>query len=369
MSQLLSPYKLGTLELSNRVVMAPLTRGRAGTSRLPNDYMRQYYEMRASAGLIIAEASAVSPQGYGWFGGPGLYTQEHAEGWKHVTEAVHKKGGKIFVQLWHMGRQSHPSFHETNEIVAPSAIKIPGDGHVRDAHDQPVPYATPRALTTEEVEALPEQYKHSARIAKESGFDGVEIHCANGYLLDTFLQSSTNLRTDKYGGSPENRVRILHEIITAIAEVFPHDRIGVRIAPNGVFGGMGSADNDTFFPFLAKEIAKYGLAYLHVMDGLGFGFHNLCKPVTLFDIKKEFPGPIIGNITYTKDTAEGALRTGAVDLIAFGRAYLSNPDLVERFKNNLPLAEDAPFAHWYGHDADPSKTLEGYLTYGPAKLE
>eukprot|EP01039_Chlorochromonas_danica_P009050 gene9050-9987_t len=366
MSLLLTPYKLGSLELSNRVVMAPLTRSRAGTSRMPNDYMRQYYEMRASAGLIIVEASAISSQGYGRFGAPGLYTDEHAKGWKPITDAVHKKGGKIFVQLWHMGRLSHPSFHDVDDVVAPSAIKITTEGHVRDAHDQPVPYVTPRALTTEEVEALPEQFRHSALIAKESGFDGVEIHAANGYLLDTFLQSSTNLRTDKYGGSPENRVRVLHEVIAAIAKVFPHDRIGVRISPNGVRSGMGSADNDTFFPFLAKEISHYGLAYLHVMDGLDFGFHNLCRRVTLFDIKKEFPGPIIGNVAYTKDTAEGALRTGAADLIAFGRPYLSNPDLVERFKDNLPLAEEAPFAHWYGHDADPSKTLEGYLTYGPA---
>lgn len=367
MSQLLSSFKLGSLELSNRVVMAPLTRGRAGVSRVPNDYMRQYYEMRASAGLIISEASAISPQGYGWFGAPGLYTLEHQEAWKPITAAVHAKGGKMFAQLWHMGRQSHPTFHDTNEIVAPSAIKIPGDGHVRDASDQPVPYALPRALTTEEVEALPKQYQESARIAKEAGFDGVEIHSANGYLLDTFLQSSTNHREDKYGGSLENRVRIIHEVIRAVAEVFPYDRIGVRISPNGIFGGMGSADNDVLFPFLAKEISHYGLAYLHVMDGIRFGFHNLCKPVTLFDIKREFGGPVIGNITFTKDTAEGAVRTGAVDLIAFGRAFISNPDLVERFRDNIPLAEDAPFAHWYGHNADPSKALEGYLTYGPAE--
>lgn len=365
MSLLLSPTKIGSLELSNRVVMAPLTRGRTGTSRTANDHMRLYYEQRASAGLIITEATAFVEQGYGWFGAPGLYTEEMALAWKPVVEAVHKKGGKIFVQAWHMGRQSHPSFHKSGEVLAPSAIKIPGDGHVRDANDQPVPYAMPREMTTAEVENLSKEFKESARLAKIAGFDGIEIHAANGYLFDTFLQSSTNQRTDKYGGSPENRVRILHEVIEAMGEVYSYDRIAVRISPNGVYGGMGSADNFSMFTFVARELSKYGLAYLHIMDGLNFGFHKLCDPVTLADVKKEFKGPVIGNVTYTKESAEEAIRSGAADLIAFGRPYISNPDLVERFQNNWPLAPDAEYAVWYGHSADPAECLEGYTTFPP----
>eukprot|EP01031_Cornospumella_fuschlensis_P036181 gene36181-43884_t len=188
-SQLLSSVRLGSLELANRVVMAPLTRGRAGISRVPNEYMKEYYTQRSGAGLIITEATAMSAQGYGWFASPGIYTEEHAEAWKDIVDGVHAKGSKIFVQAWHMGRQSHSSFHENKEIVAPSAIAIPGSGHVRDANDQPVPYEVPRALTTEEVAALPNDYRKSAELARKAGFDGIEVHAANGYLIDTFLQS------------------------------------------------------------------------------------------------------------------------------------------------------------------------------------
>ena len=359
MSQLFSQLKIGDLILKNRVVLAPLTRGRAGLSRVPNDIIKTYYEQRATAGLLITEATAVSAQGYGWYGAPGNYTEEQSLAWKNVVDGVHEKGGKIFLQLWHMGRQSDPTFHETNEVVAPSAIKVPGDGHVRNVHHEQVPYSTPRALLTEEIPAIVQDFKKSAALAKNAGFDGVEIHGANGYLIDTFLQSSTNLRTDIYGGSVENRYRLLGEVLEAVKEVYPVNRIGIRLSPNGVFGGMGSEDNDKTYEYVAKQLSAHDLAYLHVMDGLNFGFHNQCRPLTLFDFKSWFGGRLIGNITYTKDTAEGALRTGAVDLIAFGRPFISNPDLVERFEKNLPLNPDAPYSAWY----DTHGGAKGYTDF------
>jgi len=365
-SQLLSPVKIGDLDLPNRVIMAPLTRGRAGLSRKANKYMAEYYEMRASAGLIIGEATAVSEQGYGWFGSAGLYTEEHAHGWKIVTDAVHAKGGKMFAQLWHMGRQAHSSFHSKPEIVAPSAISV-GGGHTRDINHNESEYELPRALETEEIPGVVVDYIESARLAKLAGFDGVEVHGANGYLIDEFLQSSTNQRTDRYGGSFENRFRILKEIVEGIAAAghFPYNRIGVRISPNGVFGGMGSADNFEMFTYVAAQLNTYGLAYLHVMDGLGFGFHNLGKAITAFDIKKVFNGPVMVNVGLTKDSAEGIIRSGAADLTAFGRPYLSNPDLVERFQNNWPIVESAPYPDWYGGLSNPEECLDGYLTYKP----
>lgn len=362
MSQLLSPFKIGSLTLANRVVMAPLTRGRAGLNRLPNEYMREYYEQRASAGLLITEATAVSPQGYGWYATPGMYTEEQKEAWKPITQAVHDKGGKIFLQLWHMGRQSHSSFHDGQQIVAPSAIKIP-EGTVRDINQNSVPYETPRALETDEIPGIVQDYARSAALAKDAGFDGVEIHGANGYLIDCFLQSSTNHRTDRYGGSKENRFNFLKEIVEEVGKVYPYDRIGVRVSPNGAFGGMGSADNFESYTYYAEQLNKYGLAYLHVMDGLGFGFHGLDKQVTLMDIKKRFDGPVMSNIAHTKDTAEGVIRSGAADLVAFGRLYITNPDLVERFQNNWPLDESNSYPTWYGRTPDAKDSLEGYTTY------
>jgi 2,4-dienoyl-CoA reductase-like NADH-dependent reductase (Old Yellow Enzyme family) len=365
MSQLLSPFKLGGLTLANRVVMAPLTRGRAGLNRLANDYMREYYELRASAGLIITEAVAVSAQGYGWYAAPGLYTTEQRDAWIPVTKAVHDKGGKIFLQLWHMGRQSHSSFHDGAQIVAPSAIAVPAGATTRDINQQSVSYEVPRALETEEIAGVVQDFAHCAALAKEAGFDGVEVHGANGYLIDTFLQSSTNQRTDRYGGPKENRFNFLKEIVEEVGKVFPYDQIGIRFSPNGAFGGMGSSDNFEAYTYYAQQLNKYGLAYLHIMDGLGFGFHGLDKAVTVLDIKKHFDGAVISNITHTKESAEGIIRSGAADLVAFGRLYLSNPDLVERFQHNWPLNEDAPYQGWYGRTPDAKDSLDGYLSYRP----
>lgn len=362
--QLLKPYQLGkSLQLANRVVMAPLTRSRAGVSRLANDFMRQYYEQRASAGLIIAEATAVSAQGYGWYGSPALYTAEHADAWKGVVDGVHSKGGRIFLQAWHMGRQSHSSFHDSKETVSSSAIGVPGDLRTRDAQLQPVRYETPRALRTEEIEGIVRDYGKSAALAKQAGFDGIEIHAANGYLLDCFLQSATNTRTDRYGGDIGNRVRIIQEIVEAVSESYPTDRIGIRVSPNKPNRGMGSADNHILFPYLASCMRQMDLGYMHVMDGLDLGFHDRCPAVTLHEMKKHFEGPIIGNIAFTRDTAEGAVRSGAADMVAFGRPFLSNPDLVERFTNDWPLNPPCPDEYEDGNDPDPAKCLKGYLDF------
>lgn len=364
-SQLLSPVSLGSLQLTNRVVMAPLTRGRAGDTRIPNKYMTEYYSQRASAGLIISEATAISEMGYGWFGSPGVYTAAQCEGWKQVVSAVHEKGGKMFCQLWHMGRQAHSSFNTRGCVLAPSAIRVSGKGTIRDINQNECEYETPKEMTLDDIKETISDYGKAAAFAKEAGFDGVEIHGANGYLIDLFLQSSTNKRSDSYGGSVENRLRFLIQVIHSVKQVFPSDRIGVRLSPNGAFAGMGSVDNHETFPKAAEALNEFGLAYLHVMDGLGFGFHGLCPPVTLLDMKKRFDGPIIGNITYTKDTAEGAIRTGAADLISFGRPFISNPDLVERFTNNWPLEPDAPYTAWYGRSNNPEECREGYTSYHP----
>jgi N-ethylmaleimide reductase len=365
---LFTPLKLGSqLQLANRIVMAPLTRSRAGTSRVPNDYMRQYYEMRASAGLIVSEATAISDQGYGWYGSPGLYTEEHATAWKPVVQAVQNRGGKFFLQLWHMGRRAHSSFHEVKETVGPSAIAIDDSAYIHDANRNHAQHEVPRALRTEEIPLIVEDYKRSALLAKKAGFDGVEIHAANGYLLDSFLQSVTNKRTDAYGcGNLENRFRFLREVTESVGEVFPFERIGVRFSPNAMFSGMGSDDNDQIFPYAAKELNKYGLAYIHLMDGIWRGFHQKCRRVTLHDIKKNFDnGAVIGNVEYTRELAEGVIRSGAADAVAFGRPFLSNPDLVERFQNNWPLNPVPANELLYGWKPDPAECLEGYLNYEP----
>jgi len=342
-----TPFTLGEgLVLKNRVVFGPLTRGRANPDRVPSENNQVYYEQRAGAGLIITEASAVSEQGYGWHHAAALYTKEHAAGWKRVVDRVHAKDGKIFLQLWHMGRQAHSSFNAKKEIVSSSAIAVV-NGHTRDADYVAGPYETPRALETEEIAGVVEDYRRSAELAKEVGFDGVEIHGANGYLIDQFLQSVSNKRTDKYGGSIENRARFLLEIVDAIKTVWSAERIGVRLAPNGAFGDMGSADNVEQFTYTIEKLSHHGLGYLAILDGFGFGYHDKCRHLTAFDAKVLFKGTVMANNSYTRDTAEGVLRSGAADLVGFGRAYISNPDLAERFKNDWPLNPDASFEVYY----------------------
>jgi 2,4-dienoyl-CoA reductase-like NADH-dependent reductase (Old Yellow Enzyme family) len=321
-----------------------MTRGRAGAARLPNPLIAEYYAQRSSAGLIITEGVTISEEANGWNESPGIYTDAMTAGWKHTTDAVHQKGGLIFAQLWHTGRASHSSFHGGKSAVAPSAIKI----NEPEIHT-PIgkqPHEVPRALETSEVPRVVDDYRQAALRAKDAGFDGVELHSANGYLIDEFLQSKTNHRTDEYGGSVENRYRFLKEVVEAVTSVWPAQRIGVHLSPNSPFNDMGSPDFREQFTFVAGQLDRFGLAYLHLVDGLAFGFHKLGEPMTLAEFRKVFHGPLIGNCGYTQETAETAITEGRADLISFGRPFLSNPDLVERFRNGWPLAEPAPMSAW-----------------------
>ncbi len=277
--------------------------------------------------------------------------------WKPVVESVHNAGGRFFLQLWHTGRASHSSFHPGHLPVAPSAILL---NNGEDIHTPigKVAREVPRALETSEIARVVNDYRNAAARAKRAGFDGVEIHGANGYLVDEFLQSKTNHRTDQYGGSIENRFRFLKEIVEAVQTVYPAHRIGVRLSPNGVFNDMGSPDYREQFLYVAEQLDRYGLAYLHVMDGLAFGFHGHGEPMTLPEFRKVFRGPLMGNCGYTREAAEKAIASGAADLIAFGRPFISNPDLVERFRNHWPLNADAPVSDWYS----PSGP-KGYTDY------
>ena len=355
-SLLLSPFKLGDLSLKNRVVMAPLTRSRAGEARMPNALMAEYYVQRASAGLILTEATVISTQANGWLNTPGIYSDEQAEAWKQVVNAVHDRETPIFMQLWHCGRASHSSFQENNQLpVAASAIKINGEGIHTPAGKQP--YETPRPLLTDEISMVVEDYRKAAERAKMAGFDGVEIHAASGYLIDTFLQSKTNHRTDSYGGGVENRYRFLKEIVEAIITVFPANRVGVRLSPNSNFNDMGSPDYREDFLYFAVQLNTYDLAYLHIVDGLALGFHALGTPMVIGEFRDVFAGPLIGNCGYTQEQAETALSSKVADLIAFGRDFISNPDLVERFARGWPLNPPAEMGVWYSFGP------EGYIDF------
>jgi len=336
--------------------MAPLTRARAGEARMPNALMAKYYTQRASAGLIITEATVVSTQANGWLNTPGIYSDEQGEAWKQIVTAVHAHQTPIFMQLWHTGRASHSSFHQNNQLpVAASAIKINGEGIHTPLGKQP--YETPRALETDEISLVVEDYRKAAERAKMAGFDGVEIHAANGYLIDTFLQTKTNHRTDSYGGTVENRYRFLKEIVEAIITVFPANRVGVRLSPNGNFNDMGSPTYREDFLYFAEQLNAYDLAYLHLVDGLAFGFHELGTPMMIGEFRDVFTGPLIGNCGYTQEQAETALSSKLADLIAFGRNFISNPDLVERFTNGWPLNPPAEMGVWYSFGP------EGYIDF------
>lgn len=346
MSQLLTPVAIGGLSLKNRVAMAPMTRARSGSQRIPNARMAEYYSQRASAGLIVTEATVVAEYANGWSETPGIYSDEMATGWRQVVDSVHRVGGHIFLQLWHCGRASHSSFVDGRPPMAPSAIPINGDYIHTPIGKQP--YETPRAMNLEEIAMVVRDFGVAARRALQAGFDGVEVHGANGYLIDSFLQSKTNHRTDAYGGSVENRFRFLREIVGAITAEMPADRVGVRLSPSGVYNDMGSPDFRETFLYAARELNQFGLGYLHVMDGLAFGFHQLGEPITLAELRSAFSGTLIGNCGYTQESAEAAIAAGHADMIAFGRPFISNPDLVERFANKWPLNPPAEMAAWYG---------------------
>ena len=357
MLELLSPFKLRDLELKNRVVLAPLTRARAGKERMPNDLMAEYYAQRSSAGLLITEATVVSKQGIGWLNTPGIYSDKQATAWKKIVTAIHDKGAKVFMQLWHCGRASHSDFHDGELPVAPSAIKLNGEGiHTSEGKKS---HEVPRELETHEIPEIVKAYKMAAERAKGAGFDGIEVHAANGYLLDQFLQSKTNKRSDCYGGNHENRFQLLREIITAVTKVWPANRIGVRLSPNGNFNDMGSEDYRETFTYITSQLNTMDLAYLHVVDGLAFGFHELGDPMNLNEFRKLCSGPLMGNCGYTQETAEQAIKEKQADIIAFGRPFINNPDLVERFRNGWALAPEAELDTWFSFEK------EGYTDFKP----
>lgn len=358
---LLSPFRIGDLTLKNRVVLAPLTRARAGVERIPNELMREYYSQRAGAGLLISEATVISEQAIGWQQSPGIYNDAQVDGWKKITDAVHAKGAPIFLQLWHMGRSSHSAFRADRSLpVAPSAIKLNGEYIHTPIGKQP--YETPRALETAEIPLVVEDYRRAAQRAKEAGFDGVEIHGANGYLIDQFLQSRTNHRTDRYGGTIEKRFQFLREVTEAVVTVWPSHRVGVRLSPNGNFNNMGSPDFRETILHAARELNPFNLGYLHVVDGLGFGFHQLGEPMTLAEFRAVFKGSLMGNCGYTQQSAEAAITAGHADLIAFGRPFISNPDLAERFAKGWPLTAPADMSVWYSFDPKGYADFPRYQT-------
>ncbi|MEM9212908.1 MAG: alkene reductase [Cyanobacteria bacterium P01_F01_bin.150] len=335
---LFQPLQMGAIALPNRMIMAPLTRGRAGVSRIPNDLMRQYYAQRASAGLIISEATQISEQGAGWNQSPGIHTPEQVEGWKSVTEAVHHKGGKIVLQLWHMGRASHPDFQPGGQLpVSASAIRPAGEIHTPSGKK---PHETPRALRLDEILGVIEQYVLATRNAKLAGFDGVEIHGANGYLIDQFLRDGSNQRTDVYGGRVENRARFLLEVTEAVVQEWSNDRVGVRLSPYNPFNDMNDSAPISTFTYAAQELRRFNLAYLHIMEPLPGHFFSVegverAAP----HMQREFNGPIILNGGYDAPLGAAAIRNGEANAIAYGIPFISNPDLVKRFKQGAALNE------------------------------
>jgi N-ethylmaleimide reductase len=353
-SILFSPFRLGDIELRNRLVMAPLTRNRAthGTDA-PGDLNAEYYRQRAGAGLIISEATQISQQGQGYIWTPGIYTPAQVEGWRKVTEAVHAVGGRIFLQLWHVGRISHVSLQPNGAApVAPSAIRADTQTFVASGFAD---VSEPHALTIAEIKAVIRDYVTAAENAKTAGFDGVEVHSANGYLIDQFLKDKTNHRTDAYGGSVENRLRFALEVVDAVLGVWPRERVGIRLSPVNPFNDIADSDPArVFFPLVAR-LSERGIAYIHVIEGQAGGPRDYA-PFDYVALRKSFSGAYIANNGYTRALAIEALREKRVDLVAFGRPFLANPDLVERFRRNAPL-NTPDQATFYGGDA------HGYTDY------
>jgi N-ethylmaleimide reductase len=347
--------------LKNRFVLAPLTRGRAGPTRVPNELMAEYYEQRSTAGLVIAEATTISEEGNGWVGSPGIYTDEMVEGWKKITDRVHQQDSQIILQLWHTGRASHSDFHDGELPLSASALKINGDEiHTPEAKKE---YEVPSVMTIEDIKRTVEDFRKAAENAKTAGFDGIEVHAANGYLINQFLDGRTNQRDDEYGGSIENRMRFLNEILEAVLTVWPAENVGSRISPNGVFNDMGCDDYQELFTQVIKRFTHYQLGFVHIMDGLAFGFHELGEPMTLADFRSLYSGLIIGNCGYDQSKAEAIIGSEEADLVAFGRPYISNPDLPQRMLNNWPLAPFDDTSDWYGGGA---KGYTDYETYKSA---
>ena len=348
---LFDPVQIGDITLPNRIVMAPLTRNRAGEGNVPQAMNVTYYQQRASAGLIITEGSQISPQGVGYPATPGIHNDEQVAGWKKVTEAVHQKGGHIFLQLWHVGRISHPSLQPGGQLpVAPSAIRPDGDAATYEGMQ---PYVKPRALDIDELPGIIADYVNAARRARQAGFDGVEIHAANGYLLDQFIRDGSNQRDDSYGGSIKNRYRLLREVTEAVCISIGSTRVGVRISPENSFNDMHDSNAQDTFNAVTEMLNGFNLAYLHVREG------DAMKGTRTLDysqIKERFAGPYIANEGYDFERAMQAVKNGNADMVAFGVPYIANPDLVERFRAGAEL-NPADQSTFYGGNE------KGYIDY------
>jgi N-ethylmaleimide reductase len=355
-SDILAPLRLSPLTLPNRVVMAPMTRNRAGPGNVPGEMNAAYYAQRASAGLIVSEATQVSPQGVGYPGTPGIHSAAQVAGWKLVTEAVHGAGGRIFLQLWHVGRISHPSLQPGGALpVAPSAIAPAGQAMTREGLK---PFVTPRALETAEIAGIVEDYRRGARNAREAGFDGVELHGANGYLVDQFLRDGANRRTDRYGGSAQNRARFLIEVTEAIVGEWGADRVGVRLSPTTPFNDMADTNPAETFATAVGELNRFGLSYLHVAEPAATDPVAAGEKPDIRFFRKLWRGVLMGNKGYDLARANAAIREGAADLISFAVLFLANPDLPERFRRGGPFNVPDRKTFYGGATA-------GYIDYPP----
>lgn len=351
---LLSPITIGANTLNNRVIMAPLTRNRAGEGNVPHDLNVIYYEQRASAGLIISEGTQISAHALGYPATPGIHNDEQVKGWQKVTQAVHAKGGKIFCQLWHCGRVSHTSLLPNGmRPHAPSAIAAEGEAMT---YNGPQKFETPHAVSISEIKATIDDYKHAAECAKAAGFDGVEIHAANGYFLDQFLRDGTNHRDDEYGGSLENRTRLLLEVTQAVCDVWGADRVGLRLSPLQPFNDIKDSDPQGTFTYVITALDKFDLAYLHIT---AMGADNVGAAGPTFDLNTLRPlwhGPYMTNSGYTAASAEAAIQNGEADMVAFGQGFIANPDLVERFAQDAELNTPDPDTFYGGGE-------HGYIDY------
>ena len=346
MPNLFSPLQLGALTLPNRIIMAPLTRLRGTPDHIPTPIIAEYYAQRASAGLILSEGTPVSPLGVGYAQVPGIWSEQQTAQWSHITDAVHAAGGRIFAQIWHVGRVSHPSFLNGQLPVAPSALAP--EGHVSLLRPQQS-FVTPRALSLEEIRSTIADYKHGAQNAKAAGFDGVELHGANGYLIDQFLQSGTNHRADAYGGSLENRARFMLEVVDAVSEVWGADRVGMHLAPRSDYMSMSDANPAETFGYVARELGKRKLAFLMSREHEG---SDWLTP----QLKEQFGGVYIANEGFTRESANAAIERGDCDAVGFGKLFIANPDLPARFAAEAALNEPIPET-FYSHAA------EGYIDY------
>ncbi|QFT76883.1 alkene reductase [Erythrobacter sp. THAF29] len=354
---LFQPLELGAMTAKNRIFMAPLTRGRAADPMFtPNKMMETYYRQRANAGLILTEATGISREGLGWPSAPGIWSDEQVEAWTPITQAVHDEGGLIVMQLWHMGRLVHPYFLDGNPPVSASATKAPGEAHTPIGKQE---YAEARAMTKEDIERTIADYRHAAENAKKAGFDGVQLHGANGYLIDQFLRDSSNLRTDEYGGPPENRVRFMREVLEALIDVWGADRVGIRLSPNGETQGVDDSDPAATFGEAARVCEELGLAFVELRepgpDGT-FGATDVPKQSPL--IREIYSGPLVLNSDYDADQAAADVASGKCDAVSFGRPYISNPDLATRIKVGAHFNpnKDVPKS-WY------FPIPEGYIDY------